>query len=679
MNTILWKELRENLKWAVLAMLGFGAGLTYAWSTVNNQFDEWRSYESICSNSFLLVTTFGSAAIGILLGLMQILTEARRDQWAFLIHRPVRRQTIFFGKVIAGVCLYLLATGIPLLVAVLWASKPGHIAAPFDWRMSLPGVADILTGIVFYLGAMLTGLRQARWYASRALGIVAAVGCAFLVVQCAEFVRALIFIAGFVVILLGAAWGSFLTTGNYASQPALAKVCLGISLSFGILVAGMAALMIGSSLFSGGNLYTQTEYKVDEEGRILKVVEEGNWVKSVTDLNGTPVNKPGFFSRFSLSGFLPSNRIVQTYRDETRRGYRYRYAGSYFQPIQGGDELAWYYVFDEGRIRGYSHRDKNLVGYLGPDGFSLAAKTNSARFEDVLRGGLDQNLLRFSHKAYRVELLTKQVILLATAPPNQTMRGAFEISSSYTNPESDRVLLVTTDNQIQAFTTEGKLLFVTPLLHDLKTYGTIQAAVMSKRERFFFWHSPSWKLEEQEKVAQLPIYLTEVASDGTVTKTHELPQTESSYNPSRWSEYVECFLIPPSACAAFLGIIKAGEQLGIPDCIDSWHRIQYENRKYPWRGEIICVFALLCVPIAFRASKVYGFCKSVQWGWSIATFLLGWPGLLMFAAIHDWPAREVCSACGKKRVVDRDRCEHCEAEFPMPALDGTDIFEKPTA
>ena len=48
---------------------------------------------------------------------MQILPELRRDQWAALLHRPVPRGTIFFGKVIAGLLLYLLATAIPFLLS----------------------------------------------------------------------------------------------------------------------------------------------------------------------------------------------------------------------------------------------------------------------------------------------------------------------------------------------------------------------------------------------------------------------------------------------------------------------------------------------------------------------------------------------------------------------------------
>ena len=62
-------------------------------------------------------------------------------------------------------------------------------------------------------------------------------------------------------------------------------------------------------------------------------------------------------------------------------------------------------------------------------------------------------------------------------------------------------------------------------------------------------------------------------------------------------------------------------------------------------------------------------------GWTIAGLLLGPAGTLMLIALRDWPAREPCPACGKKRVVDRELCEHCGAPFPPPTPDGTQVFD----
>ena len=53
--------------------------------------------------------------------------ESRRDNRAFLIHRPISPSRIFFAKVIAGLVLYLTTFALPLLLSVLYALAPGRI------------------------------------------------------------------------------------------------------------------------------------------------------------------------------------------------------------------------------------------------------------------------------------------------------------------------------------------------------------------------------------------------------------------------------------------------------------------------------------------------------------------------------------------------------------------------
>ncbi|MCZ6652056.1 MAG: hypothetical protein O7D91_03400, partial [Planctomycetota bacterium] len=288
MRPMIWKELRENFKWAVLWMLGMGLAMAYALSSPGYY---WSGSESICSQSFLLITTIGCALGAGLLGFLQVIMEMRRDQWAFLVHRPVTRNSIFAGKVVAGMILYLAATGIPLLIAAWWASTPGRIAAPFDGRMMLPGFADILCGVVFYFAGMLTGLRQARWYASRALGIAIAVLCALFVTALAEFWQALIAIVLIGTVMGLSAWGSFLTAGSYASQPRIAKIALGLVVLVGIGVMGGMGGGLAVGILAGQAPQSWTRYVLDKDGRILRVTSDHLTVDEITDVDGNPVDK----------------------------------------------------------------------------------------------------------------------------------------------------------------------------------------------------------------------------------------------------------------------------------------------------------------------------------------------------------------------------------------------------
>ncbi len=124
MTAVLWKEIRENLKWAVLWLLGVAAATAYVFY-VPQAAECWRNAESLCKPTFLMVMLFGAAAGGALLGLLQTAPETRRDRWAFLIHRPATRTRLFLGKVFGGLLLLLPAMGIPLVGAALWAATPG--------------------------------------------------------------------------------------------------------------------------------------------------------------------------------------------------------------------------------------------------------------------------------------------------------------------------------------------------------------------------------------------------------------------------------------------------------------------------------------------------------------------------------------------------------------------------
>jgi predicted amidophosphoribosyltransferase len=59
----------------------------------------------------------------------------------------------------------------------------------------------------------------------------------------------------------------------------------------------------------------------------------------------------------------------------------------------------------------------------------------------------------------------------------------------------------------------------------------------------------------------------------------------------------------------------------------------------------------------------------------VIAFLLGPLGYLLMLVLIEWPARESCPACSRKRVVTRERCEHCGEPFAAQPKDGTEIFE----
>ncbi len=385
MKAIVWKEWRENLCWGILALLGLGIALAYTVSQVNPP--DGSGLTDKCAavwNAATLVMTLGVPLIAAILGFAQVMPELRRDQWAFLVHRPVTHSVIFRGKATVGLTLALAATGLPFLAFVLWAAVPGDVAAPFDLRLALPGLAALLTAVPFYFAGMLTALRPARWYGSRVLGLLAAMAGAGLVVTAITFGQAALTAIFFGAVLMTAAWGSFLTRGQLTGQPSVAKTGLGTSLFFGIVVFVFGLTALGAYLVTtflpSDAVTTYTTYSIDSQGRILRVTQSVGRTgilpgTTATDLAGKPVALPQSLNGYPYQETLQTGLLISPYRDsdwvwglEHAGAYRSTYPIANPLDQSGNGNVFWYYVPAQRQAVGYDRLSRRVIGSLGPAG-----------------------------------------------------------------------------------------------------------------------------------------------------------------------------------------------------------------------------------------------------------------------------------------------------------------------
>jgi len=138
----------------------------------------------LVDGGLLSMLTVVGGLYGAALGLLQTLSESIRGTYPFLLHRPVSRSRVLLCKVAAALLLYLLAMLVPFAGFAWWASRPGAYAGPFEFEMTYSGVVSIGYGFLFYLGGLVTGLSSARWYATRAAGVVAPLCAAPLMSEC---------------------------------------------------------------------------------------------------------------------------------------------------------------------------------------------------------------------------------------------------------------------------------------------------------------------------------------------------------------------------------------------------------------------------------------------------------------------------------------------------------------
>jgi len=177
-RAMLRKEFQELTVWGgvLLAMLALAA---IHLTGINPLTFQRRPYNLpipfVNSEGITGLGLYGSIA-AIALAMRQTVGESVQGTWIFLLHRAVSRKWIVLHKIIAGLSVFYLITGLPFAGYTLWAATPGTHASPFRWEFVLPTFVLWLSLSVMYLGAFLCGVRAANWVGSRLLPLVGTMG-----------------------------------------------------------------------------------------------------------------------------------------------------------------------------------------------------------------------------------------------------------------------------------------------------------------------------------------------------------------------------------------------------------------------------------------------------------------------------------------------------------------------
>jgi hypothetical protein len=692
MKALIWKELRECLKWGVLPTL-----LILGTNGVLGPF-------KLMEHSSLFYVALIAAAFGAGLGFLQVFFESQGDRRSLLLHRPLSRSQIFLSKALAGVALYLVAIGIPFACAVGLAATPGHIAEPFGWPMALPWLADSFTGIVYYFAGMLVAQREARWFGSRCLGLAAGLCCSIIVWTVSDFYQALL-----VIVLLGgvvalAAWGSFTTGGTYASQPRLARIALVVT-----FLAGLWTLGFTGKVFLGYWLMAKTEHysTIDHQGRALLVHEENTKILSVTDVEGNvpPELQGKRLGRYvlrdveapSAAGDLPR---IRSYRNQNR--FLVEYGNETKPGIEG-----WWYVPEQGRLLGYDKVSKRFIGSIGPDGFVGPEEQPRERFQGELQYylsfmylSLARNYLVFPGGVHAVDFRTLTVRTLFVPAAGETVLWASEWKDK---KQSLTLAFVGTNSSVHVLDQAGSRLLSVPLAHDRPPYRARLAGRLEGPERYWVWYQPAWYLSV-EALETMPAYVVIYDRTGReIAPRQEVPPRPGGAR----SIHPPTILVEPSSVIALAGgVTSPAEGALLVATMQSLDREVRENNgtEVPllyrflvfttqffipggrWDAQahpglvvgnvaLMMLSAAICALVCFLLARRYAFSRGRCIGWTACGFLFGPTGLLLMLAVQEWPARIACRSCRKPRLVTCEHCEHCGAAHAAPALDGTEIFD----
>jgi ABC-type transport system involved in multi-copper enzyme maturation permease subunit len=662
MKTLVCKEFRENVKLAVLGVIIYAVVLLV----------QYRGYVALPANmsqpltqgELLWSTGWFCGIFGAVLGWLQIHNERRPDLWAFLLHRPMTRTGIFLAKTLAGLGLYALVVGLPLLGFITWALLPGHVPAPFELAMLRPVTAVVLTGILYYLAGILTGLRQARWYASRALGLGVAITVTLVMPLWPQFWQGFLFILVGAAILATAAWGGFQSHGYYRRQPVCGKAALTTSLMLGnLLVVFLAAMLLVIFLSIRDRTVPWTYYAQTVDGPIYKVTQGPGQASAIVDLEGKPLidAKTGRMielSTFNLR-FSPAFQIA-TGQNETLRPRQWMQADtSLASSWRGTRDTLWFYWGRYGRLVGYDIATRRCIGSLGPKGFA-----------PDLSGGGD----RFSNSTEDAGsgTLCTETVLYAADPEKRATRELFATTSDDPILARTEITLhndhwehtaVVTKRFVHLLTAEGKPLWKTPYEPKDPAYTALDLHPLEPPGQFALWIAPIYWDQDKAKNA-LPTRVLWLASGQGVVKSADLPPLPSFPAGRSPEETAMCAVTPP-ALLLLLPHLPFGHWSSV---------LVRQHLLASWSVAI-----LVCLPIGLWLGRRYRFSIAAQAGWVLFLMFFGVPGLLAFLSVQEWPARESCPNCKRLRLVDRPQCEHCRAEFPPPEETGTEVFAPLTA
>ena len=694
-KAIVWKEMRENAKWAFF----IGVALSIALLVSLLRAQETRSQDGGMHGNiyqpFWMTVWISFALVGMLAGLclslLQILPELRRDQWAFLVHRPATLGTLFVGKVAAGLLLYTTAMLVPLLVLGLWLGTPGTVAFPFEWIQFIPYIDPFLRGIVVYLGGLLAGIWKPGWAGSKLLpliGVVAIVVDAD-VTSSGQLSKSLTICLGGLFVTGIAAFATFRRNGELPSNFARGRFFLAISIYFGIY-----ALLI--ALPQG--LWSHFDTRVDQSIPALPfkhyfVNPEGSlFVSEQTSIDGPIIlkdvqgrivpNSNMILSQYPYIAPLDTAYIYDAENVAFEPDNTVRYVGQYGS-LQGSDDVL-YYDSVQRLLLLYNARTRQLTGSVGEDGFipvgdpTRAIKANklpeaaSSVTRDMGPYGRNQwwssiNIV-MPHMLLALDNVTGRTLFKYSEPARQSPFITFgRLSSAPTSwPGESYFASSTRDIEIikggQHFATLVRDPPTRPSLVRIRFFYPPWGHIVAITNEFTAWSVAGYDYEA---------YV--ITPSGTVADSQRLPTLQSGPSENTTPVYLGV-TFPPTACVAALLLNRESGITSSPIYLT----LSGNERTSPLFYAVTSICAILSAIFGWLYARRAGLATFGVVGWAIGCLLLGVSGLLLLISLHSLPAREVCPSCGKRRLVTNALCEYCGTAWPARALQPTDIFAAST-
>ena len=679
MKTIFIKELRDCLRWTPLGMV---LGLVMLWMVWPTDVSSATQMESS------LITQLGLCAslIAIALGLLQSLFDIRNDSRGYLLHRPIERQKIFWGKVAAGYVAYMITLAVPVVAAMVYLQIRGIERMPTNALQVVPFL--IVSVVIFLLHptAIWIANRDARWVGTRLLPFIGAV--ALIVFFNALFSELtvswfLASIAGLLAVF--AIFASFtLLASRHAfvhqaqlpprSSVSWRSIAAMVGLVFsGIVLYGAVVVFLDNSIPKTPQDYITYGISMNDQGEWQQIASRrpgGNFQEEETlarDINGE-----GEFKKVSKDwNQVQSAHLmnIQSWNHD-RVNQQFRLLGSAvskrFAPSSSG------YVSLVGhreRVLAYDQENR-LVSIITPDGNFKNMHDATGAFDG--RAGLPPlQQLDFVRGSANPFLFDKTGVYQLDGEKlvaNKLIDG--KVSNAV-------FLLPTKDHPASLWTVvDGTLTRydLTPLIpgqemqqfsflpNNFRLQNVIPVVQVVK--------SQAYPVEPLSDVETLDVLQTIDGGFATVRNNletdqatyamltssggvEEIGEVKLSTMQTGHSEDFLAWMLPPALmCCFFAGGFETSMMI------------------------FVFVHALIAAVAAWWLGGRLDLSPRERMIWTIIAAVLGFGAVIGLRSIYRKLVKERCSECNKATRVDLESCQHCGHAWDPPPQEGVEIFER---
>ncbi len=697
MKPLIWKELFENgrslpLGWVIVT-------LACLLSLPSREYIESGLSSRLVDSLILLAPLMAFS-----LGLLQSYRDTQPAAGAYLQHRYVSKQQVFWSKMIAAMVIYFAAIVPPLMLLAGWISLRGLETYPMRAIEVLPALAYSMLAFSLHPTTLMMMTRSAHWLGTRCLPLVFAVVISGSFALMADRYALPMSIAIGLIAIVVVSWLSFTAQifwhvpdtriGRWL-QVSYLSVCSILVVAFGVnlVMAIVGETQPRLSPYNTFELETTTgkpwlltiEYFEDEQTRQPK-----RRVLGGAPIDGSPVIDPTApipgdekFSEYGF-GFLSNGENDKNHRDRFLRS-----ADEFHR-----SKLQYFYD-NRGYLLLYQAKPRvRWVQTIAADGVYASGQLtgkpftrNPTRgFQSFFNAGYPRPLID-SNGIYIVDDDSGAIRTLINGPIN-----SHHVTTS-DDGSAPRILILSqgTISEYRLVDSSGSEdWYEAPpegmkfeKLQSLARYNLSaelvqSAAVPSKLlERDYFGIAATNDgFVAVEADWRRRLYRLSPGMSAEVIDFALVPGTESLRGIDQFChEIALCGLFPGLMFATLWSCNYVGPFDGM-EVVGWTHAVwlnQFQASVFLSVFTTTCLLAILL--IALVAWK-YEISRRTTLGWCLSVPVLGLAAPLAMIAIYELPRREPCPDCGKSRRIKDPTCEHCGAQWEVPANEGIEISER---